>query len=141
MLQHVVGTTHLAGDTMDVVITQDTTIIKVGVDPPVYFDHSLVTTEITIDNGCDNATESAVTVTKRYWTSLDVEAFRNDLLVSLMSEIITNPPGNCDELFSSCGPLSTRHSWQQARNQNFVGEGEALWPEVDLAIIVVINQS
>ena len=41
----------------------------------------------------------AVTVTRRDWTRLNVDAFRKDLLES---KIFINPPVNCDDLFSCC---------------------------------------
>ena len=50
------------------------------------------------DNDCRDIEDGgAVTVTRRNWARLDVDAFRKDLLES---NIFTNPPVNCDDLFS-----------------------------------------
>ena len=97
MQQHVSSPTHTAGHTLDVVITQNTTVIKVGVDPPVFSDHSLITAEILIGGRRDIEDGGAVMVTRRDWARLDVDAFRKHLLES---KIFTNPPINCDDLFS-----------------------------------------
>ena len=65
MQQHVSYPTHTAGHTLDVVITQSTIVIKVGVDSPVFSDHSWITVEIMIGDCCDIVDEGAVTVTRR----------------------------------------------------------------------------
>ena len=65
MQQHVSSPTHTAGHTLDVVITQITTVIKMGVDPPVFSDHSLITAEIMIGDCRDIEDGGTVTVTRR----------------------------------------------------------------------------
>ena len=99
MQQHVSSPTHTTGHTLDVVITQSTTVIKVGVDPPVFSDHFFITAVIMIGDRRDIEGGGAVTVTRCDGARLNVDAFRKDLLES---KIFTNPSANCDDLFSCC---------------------------------------
>ena len=46
MVQLVTGPTHTAGHILNVFITQSSTSVKVNIDPPMYSDHSLISSEI-----------------------------------------------------------------------------------------------
>ena len=45
LVQLVNGPAHRAGHTLDVVIARTDTVVSVVVDPPIFSDHSLITSE------------------------------------------------------------------------------------------------
>ena len=95
MVQLVTGPTHTTRHTLDVFITQSSTSVNVNIDPPVYSDHSLISAEIRTSETVKTIYD-ARTISKHDWTRVDFEAFKQDLLLSML---FTNPPVNFNDLF------------------------------------------
>ena len=82
MVQLVTGPRHTAGHTLDVFITQSSTSVKVNIEPRVYSDHSLISAEIRTSEKVKTLYDTR-TISKRDWTRVDFEAFKQDLLSSM----------------------------------------------------------
>ena len=95
MVQLVTGPTHTAGHTLDVFIMQSSTSLNVNIDPPVYSDHSLISAEIRTSETVKTIYDTRTT-SKSDWTRVDFEAFKQDLLSSML---FINPPVNSDDIF------------------------------------------
>ena len=95
LTQHVIGATHRAGHTLNVLITQSDAIMSVTVDQSgAISDHSLI-----IANIVPGLTILPVgaTVIRRQWVKFNEVEFSKDLT---KSDLITSPPTNCDEYFA-----------------------------------------
>ena len=90
LVQHVVGSTHTAGHTLDVFISCQSYTVGVDVDFPVISDHSLITGQLMLKTPWT----ASNTVTRRNWKAFSIDAFKDDLS---RSEILTAPASNdCD---------------------------------------------
>ena len=81
LVQHVIGSTHREGHTLDVVITYRHTSTSVSVDSPAISDHSLITANVSLELAASSASS---TYTKRLWADFDCSAFREDLRESTL---------------------------------------------------------
>ena len=97
LVQHVIGPTHRAGHTLDVVITQSFTPVSITIEPPIISYHLLVVSEFFFGTIVELRTTNT-TVSKRDWKALDMDAFRNDLL---SSTFFTDPPDDVSALFNA----------------------------------------
>ena len=96
--QLVTGPTHEAGHTLDVVITNSCHDIKVDVDPPIYSDHSFISTVIQLQDAKYVDPSASRTIAKRNWKQCDTTAFKRDLQAS---DIVAQPIVDCDNFFDS----------------------------------------
>ena len=96
LVQHASGPTHVAGHTLDMMITHrsldDAT--AVSVEPPVISDHSLISCQITTKH----VEQCQHIILKRKWKKFDINMFRQDLQEL---ELIVNPPPDNNDLVQS----------------------------------------
>ena len=103
LIQLVNRPTHKAGHTLDVFITRNcfSTHVSVSVDPPLMSDHSLI--RVTTASFTDDKVTTEPASVRRDWSSFDIDKFKHDIL---NSELVLNPPDNCDEFFCQIRPYS-----------------------------------
>ena len=93
LVQHASGPTHVAGHTLDIMITHrsldDAT--AVSIEPPVISDHSLISCQITTKH----VEQCQQIILKRKWKKFDIDMFRQEL------ELIVNPPPDNNDLVQS----------------------------------------
>ena len=94
LVQNVTGATHTAGHTLDVFTTCSSMQAQVMVEPTIISDHSVITVSIKLD---DVAWFLAPTTVRRSLQSFDIDAFKNDLLSTVL---VVNPPDDCDDFFA-----------------------------------------
>ena len=91
--QHVKSPTHRRGHTLDLIVTRSAASVRVNPDP--ISDHSFVTA--TFKSIQHTSPKPLVDHVVRRWRSLDIEAFRRDLLDT---ELFVSPPDNVDGAFA-----------------------------------------
>jgi len=67
---------------------------QVTVEPPLVSDHSVITATIKLD---DVVWSVAPTTVRSSWRLFDIDAFKNDLLSTVL---FVKPPGNCENFFA-----------------------------------------
>ena len=97
LIQHVVGPTHRDGQTLDVDITQSATRVFTRVDPPVFSDHSLISSDFFLGDSRELPQEQ-MTTSKCIWKELDVICFRRDLQ---QFSLLTDPPNDVTAFFDA----------------------------------------
>ena len=101
MIQHVVGSTHLHGGTLDLVATfSDTPLSRIIIDPAgMISDHSLVTAFMTVHHRVDPARTRQV----RCWKKVDLSAFREAIRENaLASPASTSISSELFEIYDGC---------------------------------------
>ena len=73
LVQLVNGPTHRAGHMLNFIIARTDTVVSVVVDPPIFSDHSLVTSQFLFE--ASKESPAMTTVSKREWKALNVDAF------------------------------------------------------------------
>ena len=86
---------HCDGHVLEVIITQSATRVFTRVDPPVFSDHSLISSQIFL--GASRALpQEQMTTSKRIWKELEVNDFHRDLQ---QSSLLTDPPRDVTAFF------------------------------------------
>jgi len=119
--QHIAGTTHVAGGTLDHVITHsDFSVDQLHVDPPgIISDHSLITGSLPVDR-CRPPPSTRLV---RSWRQVDRIVLRQAIVDSPLGQPLS-PDVTSDELFTVVvAGVSSNSNWSPVRARALYGGG------------------